>query len=133
LRPETKSSARAFFAACCFFAVLLVGLTLQLGSARGQEEAGSGGEADTAERVELPEKRTATSETFQLENGELETKIYEAPVNYRDPQGDWQPIDEELVPAAGAGLTNGANEFDLHLQGENSEGVFGLCVGAMLW
>jgi RHS repeat-associated protein len=123
LRSETKPSARTFFVACCFFAFLLVGLTLQLGSARGQEEAGGGEEAGAVERVEIPEKRTATSETFKLENGELETKLYKAAINYKDAQGDWQPIDEEVESTPGDRLTNAANSFDLQFPNQMGDGA----------
>jgi RHS repeat-associated protein len=60
--------------------------------------------------------RTADSETLALPGGQLETRIYSAPINYLDAQGNWQPIEEgfERQPD-GSGLTNGANEFDLEL------------------
>jgi RHS repeat-associated protein len=65
---------------------------------------------------ELAEKRTATSQTFRLPDGELETRVFEAPVNYLDAEGNWQPIEEGLERQPdGSGLTNGANEFDLEL------------------
>lgn len=65
--------------------------------------------------VELESKRTATSETFRLPDGALQTRIYDNPVNYRDAEGDWQPIGEGLEEAEAGGLTNGPNRFDLHL------------------
>jgi hypothetical protein len=37
--------------------------------------------------VELEGRRTATSETFELPDGHLETRIYGTPINYRDPDG----------------------------------------------
>ncbi len=48
--------------------------------------------------TELEAKRTATSQTFELPSGALETRIYEAPVNYRDADGSWEPIEEGSSP-----------------------------------
>src|SRR5260221_10849908 len=53
---------------------------------------------------ELESKRTATSDTFRLAGGALETRVYESPINYRDAEGDWQPIDEGLEELPGGGL-----------------------------
>jgi RHS repeat-associated protein len=64
---------------------------------------------------ELLAKRTANSETFALPGGERETRIYEAAINYRDADGDWQPIEEGLEPGPGASIVNGDNRFDVHL------------------
>jgi RHS repeat-associated protein len=64
--------------------------------------------------VELPQKRTATSDTFQLPDGARETRVFETPVNYRE-EGEWKPIDEGLEEAASGSLDNGANSFDLSL------------------
>ncbi len=64
--------------------------------------------------VELEGKRTATSETYRLSDGTHETRIFETPINYRDGDGDWVPIEEELEQT-GAGLSNGDNSFDLTL------------------
>jgi RHS repeat-associated protein len=65
--------------------------------------------------IELPTKRTATSQTFELPDGSRETRLYQSPVNYRDAQGDWKPIDEGLEGHDGQALTNGENSFDLTL------------------
>jgi RHS repeat-associated protein len=64
---------------------------------------------------ELEGMRTATSQTFLLPDGGRETQIFESPINYKDANGDWQPIEEELEPAGDSGLTNGDNSFDLSL------------------
>jgi RHS repeat-associated protein len=65
---------------------------------------------------ELASKRTATSETFRLPDGALETRVFESPVNYRDAEGDWKPIGNDLEEQAdGTGLTNGPNRFDVSL------------------
>ena len=65
--------------------------------------------------IELKAERTATSETYRLPSGALETRIYESPIHYRDGEGDWRPIEEGFAPTSDGGLTNGANEFDLEL------------------
>lgn len=96
-------------------------LVLQIGVASG--DSGDPTPPSGEERIELPEERTATSETFELEDGELETKLYGSPVNFETPQGEWQRIEEILEPAAEGGLTNGANSFDLHLPEQIGEGA----------
>jgi RHS repeat-associated protein len=66
--------------------------------------------------VEVLADRNATSDTFRLPDGTLQTHIYQAPVNYRAPGGEWKPIEEGLQEQPdGSGLTNGANSFDLSL------------------
>jgi RHS repeat-associated protein len=72
--------------------------------------------------VEVPSKRTATSQTFELANGELETRTYGAPVNYRDENGDWQPIGEGFEELAAGKLSNGPNSFDASLPDRLGEG-----------
>jgi hypothetical protein len=37
---------------------------------------------------ELEGKRTATSDTFELPDGAREARMYDAPINYRDAEGD---------------------------------------------
>jgi RHS repeat-associated protein len=66
------------------------------------------------EAESLP-SRTANSETLTLPNGQLETRIYPEPVNYRDEEGDWQPIGERLRETGEQTLTNGPNSFDVTL------------------
>jgi RHS repeat-associated protein len=103
-------------------ALLLVGLAIlvlaMLPIASSAEQAGEGESADAGAPlgVELPGKRTATSDTYRLDSGELETRVYGAPVNYKDEGGKWQPIEEGLESQPdGSGLENGANAFDLKL------------------
>jgi hypothetical protein len=123
LRSQGKLSIRTALAACLLLSVLVAVLTLQSSPARGQEEASQAEEGAGVERVELPQKRTATSDTFELEGGERETRLYESPVNFEDPEGNWKPIDQELEPAPNGGITNGANSFDLHLPEQVGEGA----------
>jgi len=65
---------------------------------------------------EIKADRTANSQTFRLEDGGLETRVYADPINYRDQEDEWQPIGDALREGAeGAVLTNGPNDFDVDL------------------
>lgn len=79
--------------------------------------------------IEIPSKRTATSSTYRLPDGALETRIYESPVNYRGPKGEWKPIEEGLEPATEAALTNGENSFNVSLPARMGEGQVRLDTG----
>ncbi len=59
--------------------------------------------------------RTANSQTFRLPSGELQTRVYETPINYLDNEGEWKPIDESLEEAANGSLVNADNRFELTL------------------
>jgi RHS repeat-associated protein len=78
---------------------------------------------------ELEGKRTATSETFFLPDGSHETRIYETPINYRDEDGHWQPIQEELRAAGDGSITNGDNRFDLKLPNRLGAAPVRLAIG----
>lgn len=67
------------------------------------------------ERVELEDKRTASSRTWRNPDGSLQAEVFSAPVHYRDGAGDWRPIDNTLVPADQPGFVaeNTANEYRL--------------------
>ncbi|MFL5833895.1 MAG: DNRLRE domain-containing protein [Solirubrobacterales bacterium] len=104
-------------------AVLL--LVLAVAAARG-EEATSEPEAPQAAQAparikEMVSRRTATSTTFLLSNGSLETELFEVPVNYKDDDGDWQPIEQELQQAPDGTVTNGANDFNVRLPEDLNE------------
>lgn len=115
MRSEVKLSARATLLVCFLAAVLLGALTLQLSAAQGQEEEGAAEETVSTERVELPDQRSATSNTFLLPSGELQSELFSSPVNYETANGEWKPIDEDLEEASGGGIENGGNSFDLQL------------------
>src|SRR4051794_6729102 len=70
---------------------------------------------------ELPEKRTATSDTYELHSGLLETRIYDTPVNYEDDDGDWQRIEEGLEEGDDGEIVNGDNSVDVSLPSELQE------------
>jgi RHS repeat-associated protein len=78
---------------------------------------------------ELENKRTATSRTFSLPDGSRETRIYQAPINYRDGDAGWTPIDEGLEPAGDGAVTNGDNAFDLRLPARIGAGPVRLTIG----
>src|SRR6188472_2466069 len=108
-------------------------MALTVAAASGNESDGAGlapAAEDAAVPVrELPNRRTATSRTFELSKGHLETRLFEVPVNYRDEDGDWKPIDEELTELPGGAITNGANGFDLHLPQDLNEAPIRVTVG----
>jgi len=95
--------------------LLLSVLAVSVASGEEGTEEASVSEPVATQVRELPDRRTATSETFELSNGQLETRLFEVPVNYRDEDGDWQKIDEELTELPSGAITNGANSFDVHL------------------
>ncbi len=71
-----------------------------------------------ARGAEIASLRTASSRTFVGPNGTLEAHIYPVAVNYKNASGDWQPIDNTLVPGtdgALAGYINGANRLHVEL------------------
>lgn len=79
--------------------------------------------------IELPSKRTAISETFRLPNGALQTRIYQAPIHYRDAAGNWRPISNRLAWRAGKGITNGPSATHLQLPDRLSDGAVRLAIG----
>ncbi|HEY6729475.1 MAG TPA: DNRLRE domain-containing protein, partial [Solirubrobacterales bacterium] len=109
------------------FLLITFMLALAVASAASGEDSGDAGNEGTPAReeiqaTELPAQRTATSYTFALSDGQKETLIYDVPVNYRDEQGEWQPIDQGLEEMPGGALTNGDNSFDVHLPEDLGDG-----------
>jgi RHS repeat-associated protein len=111
------------------FALLLTGLAVMASSitppaAKSEEAAGEVPAADAAippSAVELPDKRTSTSDTFELHSGLLETRIYNTPVNYEDDDGDWQRIEEGLEEGDDGAIVNGDSSVDVSLPSELQE------------
>jgi len=101
-------------------AAALAAWTLSRAGSASAAAAGPGTPADNAfdaaaalppvDGTELPRLRTATTRTWVKPGGVRVTRVSQAPVNYRDEQGDWQPIDDRLVPSAG-GWANAANAY----------------------
>lgn len=124
-RAQTKRRALALVTLAAVLA-----LVLGIGVASGEGDPPAEEAAPAPARTELPGARTATSDTFRLPDGELQTRAYEAPVNYRDESGDWQPIEEGLdTQPDGSGLENGANAFDLTLPERLGEAPVRLTLG----
>jgi RHS repeat-associated protein len=96
----------------------LLGLLLVFGlsTASGDESSEETAAAPAREVIsEVVAKRTATSRTFKLSDGQLETRLFQGPVNYRNEADSWKPIEEELTELPSGALTNGDNAFDVHL------------------
>jgi RHS repeat-associated protein len=111
-----------------FLLAAVLTLSIQLGAARGEgEPVGEAPAPPSAE--ELPQKRTATSDTFRLHSGLLETRVYGTPVNYENDQGEWEPIEEGLEEADGGEIVNGASSVEVSLPSELEEGPARLVVG----
>jgi RHS repeat-associated protein len=101
-------------------------------SAKSEEAAGEVAAADAAippSAVELPDKRTATSDTYELHSGLLETRVYDTPVNYEDDDGEWQPIEEGLEEGDDGEIVNGDNSVDVILPSDLQEGAARLTFG----
>lgn len=94
-------------------AAVLLALAATSAALAAQDE-GEGATSPVAEAESLL-SRTADSETLALPSGQLETRIYPAPVNYRDEEGNWQPINEDLHEGEVSAFANGQNSFDLAL------------------
>jgi len=114
--------------------VVLVMLLIVLGVASG---AGAG---DTQEKLpasdslnppvrELPGRRTVNSKTYELAKGGLETRLFGTAINYRDDDGDWQPIDQRLRETSTGVIANGKNRFDVHLAQDLDEAPVKVTIG----
>jgi hypothetical protein len=90
---------------------------------------------------ELSQLRNEYSDTYLLSDGTRSVKIYPQPINYKAPDGSWQPVNEKLVerspghwspiasqvsvslpndPAAGpATIGDGSSALSFQLQGAN--------------
>lgn len=60
--------------------------------------------------AEIRSLRTRSSRTFRRDDGALVASVFSGPVNFRDADGGWRAIDNELVRATG-GFRNRANRF----------------------
>ena len=109
--------------------VAAVLLLLAIGSGIALAEQDEAGNTDPAlseapvsePGPEVVADRTATSQTFRLPEGALETRIFPSPINYRDDQGQWQPIEEGFEDEAGS-ISNGDNAFDISLPQQMDKG-----------
>jgi hypothetical protein len=112
---------------------LLVGVASAIANADNLEGSGESTAKDSEALPqpvkELVQRRTATSNTFALSDGTLEARIYGVPVNYRDDNGDWQPIDQGLRETTSGAVVNGENSFDVHLPEDLDEGPVRVTMG----
>ncbi|MEW1870412.1 LamG-like jellyroll fold domain-containing protein [Streptomyces caelestis] len=69
---------------------------------------------DPGRSEELPAERDGFSRTYANEDGTRTTEMSPTPVNYRDAEGDWQPIDTELR-ADGDGWRNTADSVGVRI------------------
>jgi RHS repeat-associated protein len=123
-----KTPRKAVFVVGAVFALLLLicsGIALAAGDeppeGSGPSEALSASPPDEP-GTEIKADRTATSDTYELPSGERETRIYESPVNFRNADGNWEPIAEGLQERANGEIANGSNSFDLQLPHQLSAG-----------
>ena len=123
-------------ASACILVLITVLLcvTLLVGSASGENVGGESGDDSQAETLEnvvraLPGRSTAMSQTFELSNGEMETRLFQVPVNYRDEDGKWQEIDQDLRALPDGTIANGENSFDLHVPGDLDQAPVKVSVG----
>lgn len=74
---------------------------------------------------ELPDQRTATSTTYLTEDGSHVARVFPEPINYRASDGQFRPIDTELVESAGSGyaLRTAANRLIAELPADASSPV----------
>lgn len=104
------------------FGSLLVAVTVGVLALAIVPAAGSGASAGQApgseaasEVRELPELRTANSDTFVRSDGTRSTKISREPINYRDGEGDWQPISTKLQQASDGSLSDSETQLPVSL------------------
>lgn len=79
-----------------------------------QEVAPVGESVPEPERVgELPQLNTQSATFYELNDGRVEAEFAAAPVRYRDGDGQWRPIDTDVVESQRDGLTfvNETNTF----------------------
>lgn len=112
-------------------ACLLVATASGIASGEGDDDStgASAPEPSATPIRELTDRRTATSRTFELSNGQLEARLYEVSVNYRNRVGDWKAIDEGLTRLPDGALANGANSFDVRLPEDLNEAPIRVTLG----
>jgi RHS repeat-associated protein len=128
-----KGRRRTRIAAALLSLVLLCALALAVASANGEQAETAESDATASSEVvpvkELPGRSTATSNTYLLSDGSLETRLFQVPVNYRDEDGDWQPIDQTLQQSPDGSVVNGDNGFDLHLPADLDQAPAKVSIG----
>lgn len=118
--------------ACLLMTVVALASSVTAPSAQSEGTTAESVTSDIAappSAVELPDKRTATSDTYELHSGLLETRIYGTAVNFEESDGDWQPIEEGLEEGDDGEIVNGASSIDVNLPSELQEGAARLTFG----
>ena len=113
------------------FLLTLVALAFPV-AASSEVQAGEEGQAEPSVppgAVELVNRRTATSDTYRLHSGQLETRIYGTSVNFEDKAGEWEPIEEGLEEGEDGKITNGASGIEVSLPPELQAGAARLTIG----
>ncbi len=77
-----------------------------------------GFDARTSERIAA--KSSATSNYYQNADGTFTRNLAPTTINYRDPSGNWQPLDTALVSAAGGRWAEKANSLSVSFAGSAS-------------
>ncbi|MFE5501273.1 LamG-like jellyroll fold domain-containing protein [Amycolatopsis japonica] len=71
---------------------------------------------DAVSSREQPERRSRHERTYQNTDGTETTEFAQEPVNYRLPDGSWQPVDPTLVPRdSGGGWHNRADQVGVSI------------------
>ena len=116
--------------------VLVMLLAVGSGIALAEQDDAGEAEAPTASYpslepgAEIPDARTANSQTFRLQAGGRETRIYPNPIYYRDGEGEWTPVGDALQEDPnGASLTNGPNGFEVDLPAQIDSGSARFAIG----
>jgi RHS repeat-associated protein len=76
---------------------------------------------DSATSREMPDLRQESQRTFTNADGTRTTEFSRDPLNFRRPDGGWQPIDTRLVPD-GSGWRNAADSVRIWAAGETGTG-----------
>lgn len=71
--------------------------------------------------IEIIEKRTATSKTFDNLDGTYSTEISQQPIHFKDGNGKWEEIDNKLIEKENNKIQNTANDFTVEFEGKVSE------------
>jgi RHS repeat-associated protein len=83
-------------------------------------------------RVEVPTQRSANGRVFANPDGTFTAEINAGRVNYKDPNGAWQPIDTTLVPELvdGYSLHTKANDIVVRVDTTNADTALAMLTAA---
>ncbi|HEY2669109.1 MAG TPA: LamG-like jellyroll fold domain-containing protein [Rugosimonospora sp.] len=76
---------------------------------------------DPGASVEIPSARTANTSTYSNPDGTETTRFSSSPMNYRQPDGAWVPVDPTLVPVPAGGWRNRADSVDVRMAARSSD------------